>query len=273
MPVPPPKIKLPPPPPMPVPPDVKPLPTPQPVKPTFTPPAPPKAVTPPPAPVKVNLGVATAASVPNHDLHPSAVRLGESTNPLKSLSGPAVSSVNLGNAGMPGMNKGNTGNGPRASAVNLGSGSPNGSMNGHDNAVGPVRGVALGSGTGPMSSKNYAAVKPVQLGTPPASAPERSTNTASSISAATPPKITFKPEPVYTQEAKEHHVEGDAVVKVVFRANGSIDVIGLVRGLGYGLDEPALQSARGIRFHPALNAAAEPVDFPTNIIIHFVINN
>ena len=50
-------------------------------------------------------------------------------------------------------------------------------------------------------------------------------------------------------------------------------VIGLVRGLGHGLDDPALASARGIRFRPALNAAAEPVDFPTNIIIHFVINN
>ncbi len=271
MPVPPPRIKLPEPTPVPPPPDVKPLPVPQP-KPINLPPAPPKAVKPPPAPVKVNLGVASAASVPNHDLHPSAVRLGESSNPLKPLSGPAVSSVNLGNAGMPGMNKGNTGNGPHASAVNLGSGSPNGSMNGHDNAAQPVRGVALGSGNGPMTSRNYAAVKPVQLGTPPPAAAER-TSSASALSAATPPKITFKPEPVYTQEAKEHHIEGDAVVKVVFRANGSIEVLGLVRGLGYGLDEPALQSARGIRFHPALNAAAEPVDFPTNIIIHFVINN
>ena len=271
-PMPPPRVKLPPPPPIPPPPDVKPLPTPQP-KPVNLPPAPPKRVNPPPAPVRVNLGVASAASVPNHDLHPSAVRLGEATNPLKSLTGPAVSNVNLGNAGMPGMNKGNTGNGPRATSVNLGSGSPNGNMNGHDNGVGPVRGVALGSGTGPMNSRNYAAVKPVQLGTPPAAASERSGMAASSISAATPPKVTFKPEPVYTQEAKEHHIEGDAVVKVIFRANGTIDVLGLVRGLGYGLDEPALQVARGIRFHPALNAAAEPVDFPTNVIIHFVINN
>jgi protein TonB len=272
-PVPPPKIKLPPPPPIPPPPDVKPLPTPQPVKPVFNPPSPPKRITPPPAPVKVNLGVASAASVPNHDLHPSAVRLGNATNPLKTLDGPAVSSVNLGNAGMPGMNKGNTGNGPRASAVNLGSGSPNGSMNGHDNAVGPVRGVALGSGTGPVGNKVYAAVKPVGLGAPPPSAAERPSAGPASISAATPPKITFKPEPVYTQEAKDHHIEGDAVVKVIFRANGTIEVIGLVRGLGYGLDQPAEQVARAIRFRPALNAAAEPVDFPTNIIIHFVINN
>ena len=272
MPVPPPKVKLPPPPPIPPPPDVKPLPTPQP-KPVFNPPAPPKAVTPPPAPVKVNLGVASAASVPNHDLHPSAVRLGESSNPLKPLNGPAVASVNLGNAGMPGMNKGNTGNGPAATSVNLGSGSPNGKIGGRDNAAQPVRGVALGYGTGPIGSKAYAPVKPVALGTPPAAAPERAATGPASLSAATPPKVTFKPEPVYTQEAKDHHIEGDAVVKVVFRANGSIEVVGLVRGLGYGLDEPALQVARGIRFRPALNAAAEPVDFPTNVIIHFVINN
>ena len=273
MPVPPPrKIKLPPPPPMPVPPEMKPLPTPQP-KPVLAPPTPPKRVTPPPAPVKVNLGVASAASVPNHDLHPSAVRLGVATNPLKSLEGPAVSNVNLGNAGMPGMNKGNTGNGPHAASVNLGSGSPNGKMGGRDNAAQPVRGVALGYGTGPVTARNYAPVKPVALGTPPPAANERGPMSASSLSAATPPKVTFKPEPVYTQDAKDHHIEGDAVVKVVFRANGTIEVLGLVRGLGYGLDEPALQVARGIRFRPALNAAAEPVDFPTNVIIHFVINN
>jgi TonB family protein len=174
---------------------------------------------------------------------------------------------------MPGMNKGNTGNGPKASAVNLGSGSPNGSnLNGHDNAAGPVRGVSLGSGTGPVGSKNFAAVQPIHLGTPPAQPADRPV-AAASLSAATPPKITFKPNPVYTDDAKQHNVQGDAVVKVVFHANGSMEVLNLVHGLGYGLDDPALQAARGIRFRPALNAAGEPVDFPTNIIIHFVINN
>jgi TonB family protein len=170
------------------------------------------------------------------------------------------------------MNKGNTGNGPPATAVNLGSGSPNGKMGGRDNAAQPVRGVALGYGTGPVGAKAYAPVKQVALGTPPPAVAERPTM-AASLSAATPPKVTFKPEPVYTQDAKDHHVEGDAVVKVIFHANGTIEVLGLVRGLGYGLDQPAEQVARAIRFHPALNAAGEPVDFPTNIIIHFVINN
>ncbi len=174
MPVPPPKVKLPPPPPIPPPPDVKPLPTPQPVKPVLAPPSPPKSVTPPPAPVKVNLGVASAASVPNHDLHPSAVRLGSPTNPLKPLTGPAVSNVNLGNAGMPGMNKGNTGNGPAATAVNLGSGSPNGKIWWPRQRCPTRRRRLAWFGTGRVTDRPYAAVKPVALGAPPATAAEKS---------------------------------------------------------------------------------------------------
>jgi protein TonB len=264
--------RIPPPTPIPPPPDIKPLPTPQPKVPNIQPPAPPKRIIPPPAPVKVNLGVASAASVPNHDEHPSAVRLGSPTNPLKPLSGPAVSSVNLGVAGMPGMNSANTGSGPHATSVNLGSGCPNcTNLNGHDNGVGPVRGVKLGSGTGPITSKNFAAVAPVQLGTPPP--PPPATHAVASLSAATPPKVTYKPNPVYSEEAKQQHIEGDAVVRVVFRANGTMDVIGLVRGLGHNLDQPALDAARGVRFQPALDAGGRPIDFPTNIIVHFIINN
>jgi protein TonB len=253
------------------PPTVKPLPIPQPKPVNLQPPAPPKAVNPPPAPVKVNLGRAEAASVVNHDANPTPVRLGSPTNPLQPLTGPAVSHVNLGVAGMPGMKASNSGNGPHASAVNLGSGSPNSSnMNGRDNAAGTVKGVKLGSGTGPLTSKNYAAVAPVQLGTPPPVAARQTV--ASSLSSATPPKVTFKPNPVYSDDAKEHHIEGDAVVRVIFHANGSMEVLSLVRGLGHGLDEPALAAARGVRFQPALDAGGHPIDFPTNIIVHFIIN-
>ena len=35
------------------------------------------------------------------------------------------------------------------------------------------------------------------------------------------------------------HLEGNAVVSVVFHANGTMEVIGLVHGLGHGLDENA----------------------------------
>jgi protein TonB len=283
-PPPPPPPKLPPPPvvppkikPIPVPdppPDPKPLPpVPQP-KPVNLPPAPPKKVDPPPAPTKVNLGVAKAASVPNHDANPSAVRLGSPTNPLKPLTGPAVATVSLGVAGMPGMNKSNSGSGPHATSVNMGSGSPNGTnLNGRDNASGKVVGVKLGvpGGTGPLTSKNYGNVQNVSLGTPPP--PARTQTAVASLSAATPPKVTYKPQPVYSDEAKAMHLEGKAVVSVVFRANGAMEVVGLVRGLGHGLDESALNAARGVKFQPATDAGGRPIDFPTQIIITFTPNS
>jgi hypothetical protein len=82
-------------------------------KPVINAPAPTRAVA-MAAPQVVNLAARPqAASVPNNDAHPSAVRLGNPTSPLNNLHGPAVSSVNLG-AGFAGMNSANTGNGPRS---------------------------------------------------------------------------------------------------------------------------------------------------------------
>jgi TonB family protein len=91
------------------------------------------------------------------------------------------------------------------------------------------------------------------------------------LSSATPPKVTYKPTPVYTDEAKALHLEGKATVSVIFHANGTMEVLGLVHGLGHGLDESALQAARGVRFQPALDATGRPIDFPTQIIITFAL--
>jgi protein TonB len=265
----PPKIK-----PIPVPdapPDPKPLPTPV-LKPTpvILPPSPPKKVDPPPAPAKVSLAVATSASIPNHDANPSPVKLGSPTNPLKSLTGAATSPVNLGNAGMPGMKASNSGNGPNATKVNMGSGSPNGSnLNGHDNARQPVAGVSFGvpGGTGPINQPRHAAT--VAMGAPPPPPPAAHAITAPT--SATPPKILYKPQPVYSEEAKNLHLEGKAYVSVIFHANGTMEVVGLVRGLGHGLDNAALDAAKGVRFSPALDASGHPIDFPTQIVVTFAL--
>jgi TonB family protein len=49
-------------------------------------------------------------------------------------------------------------------------------------------------------------------------------------------------------------------------------VVGLTHGLGHGLDQSALNAARGIRFKPATDSSGNPVDFPTTITVHFLIN-
>lgn len=278
-PPPPPPVKLPPPPKIETPkikmpepvklPDIKPVEVPTP-KPVVLAPAPPKAVTPPPAPVKVNLGQAMAASVKNNDAHPTAVRLGDATNPLKPLTGPAVSPINMGAAGMRGMPASNTGNGPRAVAVNMGSGSPNGSMNGHDNAAHPVTGVKLGvpGGTGPLNSKNYSnAPVQVQLQTAQQVQPVHPQVQQSVLASA--PKVTYKPSPVYTEEAKAMHLEGNVSLRIRVNATGAVQVLGVVHGLGHGLDQSAIQATEATRFRPAMDNSGHAIDWEGVVLVNF----
>jgi TonB family protein len=248
-------------------PDIKPIVVPIP-KPVVMAPAPPKAVTPPPAPVKVNLAMARAASVTNNDAHPSAVRLGASDNPLKPLTGAAASAVNLGVSGMRGMPAGNTGNGARATAVNMGSGSPGShNMNGGDNAGNTIRGVKLGvtGGTGPMNSRNYANT-PVNLR---AEMAQPVVHAAVQAKLAKLPVVTFKPDPAYTPEAKAMHLEGNVSVRIRVSAEGVVQVLGVVHGLGHGLDESAVQAAQATRFRPAVDSEGHPVDWEGVVLVTF----
>jgi TonB family protein len=78
-------------------------------------------------------------------------------------------------------------------------------------------------------------------------------------------EITFKPKPVYTQEARELRLEGEVLVEVVFGANGQLHVIRVDRGLGHGLDQSAVAAANQMRFKPALRNGV-PVD--STAIVH-----
>jgi periplasmic protein TonB len=274
-PPPPPKIKMPPPPKIETPkikmpepvkvPEIKPVALPPTPKPMIEQPAP-KKVTPPPAPVKVNLGTAMAASVPNHDANPTAVRLGQSTNPLKPLTGPAVSPVNMGAAGMPGMNASNTGNGPRAVSVNMGSGSPNGKMGGRDNAVRAVAGL----GTGVTGGTGHAPAGPVAVAIqPPMQQQQAARPQVQQSTLASAPKVTYKPTPVYTEEAKAMHLEGNVSLRIRVTANGAVQVLGVVHGLGHGLDQSAIQATEATRFKPALDQSGHAIDWEGVVLVNF----
>ena len=67
----------------------------------------------------------------------------------------------------------------------------------------------------------------------------------------TPVEVIEKPDPQYTQEARSLKIEGEVHLKVVFQADGRVQVLQVVRGLGHGLDEAAETAARKIRFKPA----------------------
>ncbi len=83
-----------------------------------------------------------------------------------------------------------------------------------------------------------------------------------------PVEILEKPDPVYTAEARARKIEGDVVLDVIFSANGSVDVLRVLHGLGYGLDQAAISAARRIRFRPE-RIDGKPVDAHARLQIVF----
>lgn len=86
--------------------------------------------------------------------------------------------------------------------------------------------------------------------------------------ATTAVEITYKPNPVYTKEARDLKLEGEVLLEVSFSANGTLHVNRVVRGMGHGLDEAAIAAANKIRFKPALRLG-RPVDSTAVVHVSF----
>jgi TonB family protein len=65
-------------------------------------------------------------------------------------------------------------------------------------------------------------------------------------------KLVMKPEPSYTEAARQHQVVGTVILKVVFACNGSVEDISAVKELPQGLTEQAIAAARKIKYIPAV---------------------
>lgn len=141
---------------------------------------------------------------------------------------------------------------------------------GANGARGVVASTGFSNGVAATGSANSArgAVQSGGFGSveiaPAAKAAPRQAEEAPAIQ---PVVILSKPNPVYTDEARKLQIEGEVLVQVVFRASGQVQAIRIVKGLGHGLDEAALQSAEQIRFKPALQEG-QAVDFPA--IAHII---
>lgn len=64
--------------------------------------------------------------------------------------------------------------------------------------------------------------------------------------------LAQKPEPVYTEAARQNEVTGTVILKAVFTSAGNVSDIRVVSGLPFGLTEIAVAAARKIKFYPAL---------------------
>lgn len=75
----------------------------------------------------------------------------------------------------------------------------------------------------------------------------------------TDPICNYCPYPTYTDDARHEKVQGSVTLQVLVGADGRAQQIRVVRGLGFGLDDRAVESVRTWRFVPARDAARRSV--------------
>lgn len=77
--------------------------------------------------------------------------------------------------------------------------------------------------------------------------------------AATQPACAYCPYPTYTDEARHGKVQGSVMLQVLVGADGRAQDIRIVKGIGFGLDERAVETVRGWKFVPARDGAKRAV--------------
>ena len=65
-------------------------------------------------------------------------------------------------------------------------------------------------------------------------------------------RLITKPEPSYTESARDHGITGVVVLRAVVAANGKVTNIRVLVGLPKGLTERAIEAAKQIQFVPAM---------------------
>lgn len=112
-------------------------------------------------------------------------------------------------------------------------------------------GVGKGAGVGPGSGANYGGGV-YQIG-----------------GAVAPPQLVYSVEPEFSDEARRAKYQGVVALNVVVNAQGRAVDITVVRHLGMGLDQKAIDAVRQYRFRPAImNGKAVPVYMTIEVDFH-----
>jgi protein TonB len=82
------------------------------------------------------------------------------------------------------------------------------------------------------------------------------------------PRAIYSPEPEFSEEARKTKHQGEVILLATIGADGLPRNLTVVRSLGMGLDEKALETVRTWRFDPA-RKDGRPVAVQMNIIVNF----
>jgi periplasmic protein TonB len=148
----------------------------------------------------------------------------------------ASNAPNLGNPTAP------IPSGPPSNGTGSGSGIGSGSGGGIGSGAGPGVGEGRGGGTGGGVFKIGGGVSP--------------------------PRVIYQPEAEYSEEARKAKFQGTCVVQIIVGVDGLPREIHVVRTLGLGLDEKAVEAVKRYRFEPGKKDGS-PVATIANIEVTF----
>jgi periplasmic protein TonB len=132
----------------------------------------------------------------------------------------------------------------------------------HTESHGPGQGGGAGTGTGTgIGEGDGAGIGPGQgggIGGGPY-------HPGSGIDA---PRLIREVKADYTEDARQRGIEGEVVLEIVVRRDGSVGSVKVLQGLGAGLSDRAVQAVRQWRFAPAQHLGA-PVDVMVEVAVEF----
>jgi len=84
----------------------------------------------------------------------------------------------------------------------------------------------------------------------------------------TPPSVISKVDPEYSEEARKAKYSGSVMLSIVVNTDGKAEDIKVVKSLGMGLDEKAMEAVAKWRFNPGKNKGV-PVKVRAQIEVNF----
>jgi TonB family protein len=87
-------------------------------------------------------------------------------------------------------------------------------------------------------------------------------------SGITPPSLLREVKPEYTADGRRRSIEGDVVLEIVVRRDGSVGDVKILQRLGAGLEQRAVEAVRQWKFAPARRFGT-PVDVVVEVAVEF----
>jgi TonB family protein len=86
------------------------------------------------------------------------------------------------------------------------------------------------------------------------------------------PSCIYCPSPEYSREAVDRKVIGTVVLLVTISADGRATDIKVTKGIGFGLDEKAIEAVKKWKFKPTTDSSGKPIAVRAPVMITFHVN-